>query len=441
MIGLAGFAAFMGMRQGDLVSKWFPQPSGNNCMEEYTRAAAQITTDEFVQLSSWQPADGVPPDVLSIRIRAGGSALSTDLVQRPDSAEHRFDGATFATVCALERDKYAKALQLVHSGNLKPLERFPSAEATASYVLGMAPSLESLANLGIRSSYADFLEGKVERALDTFSDIAIFADRISRLSVSAGVVGNHIMAADIEALVPRLGQLTPKNCTSFQQTLDSLLQQTPPIRDEYQEAVARWPERIASYVNRSVTLKPEGANNPPAEGELDDFALATEVQQLSPEARQNLITNAQQIAKSSMIQFLGRLQGDESNWVVHDPNNVVITKGGVSALDDLGSQIAHRTRPGSVETLIRFAAVARMKIRILDAYVATSLFRWQHGRLPKTLGELDASITADRLAGGKLKYLALPGGGFEIFSGGIPETGPIRLNQQPVQQPAQRVDP
>ncbi len=149
------------------------------------------------------------------------------------------------------------------------------------------------------------------------------------------------------------------------------------------------------------------------------------------------------MAQTAIAQFAVRFDGPEMDWIAPaPPNQLLVNYGGVSEKDDIPQQLAYSVRMVSLRTLIRVATVERMRLRILDIHASQILaFQWRHARLPKTLEEVAKGLSADPLTGHEFQYSVLHGGGYDLFSQGTPESGPIRLIPNPPSPDPNRQQP
>jgi len=316
---------------------------------------------------------------------------------------------------ALEDANISRALKLVRTGLDKPIEspRDPAKmdEDTLLPEYGEFRSLARLMGVEIQVYLAD---GQVGRAIDCMRDGLRFGYVVQNETLIGGLVGIAIDSVVLEKFAAHFDQMALRDCIHVTTVAQEWLKQ--PGRSEVvmtaehnglTNMLEGWksdPERLRKMVKEMLPKDGPQSDSDVAAIELNDFVNS------SGAAIPAMLDQVLEIAKREDGARLIEIR--KPAW---ERRPVQVKK--PELRDSMASRLYGLVSPAYGQVVGRFdMEIAR--IHLLGTHGAIRRFRWENGRLPSSLAELNLpAMCTDPFTGGPLVY-KIAGDRYELNSTG-----------------------
>lgn len=369
----AVLALFAVQQPEPIFPKLFPQPTGQNGLEEYVRAIDLVLTQGLYP--KYIDYEASPERTLELKVQ-----------------------------CALETNELAR---LVKQGNEKAIQ-FPLGHKTDT--LGSLV-LSNLGRVLLRRTEGLFVLGRTNDAFETLEAMLVFGRRIQDIGGALPYIrGLFILSYGLQGFHEYRHLMPLPTAERLSALSDDLM-----MPQLFQSAMVRDHLDIDRDIKADLTP--------------DQVASFVEIM-LGAERAKGL--NEQQVVREFWqwlgfyrSEFLSALSKPENTWSRELDN---LFRGGNEALP-VGQALAF-----SMEELAPFFARSelrlRAQLRMLGVYGEIVKYKWLHGAYPTSIKQLtlkDAAI--DPLTGDEFHY-ANQGATFDMYSSGIPEFGEVRVYYQ-----------
>lgn len=391
------FALALIGQQGSLYSRIVPKTTGHNGYEEYLRAADFLTSDEGRAFALYDPS-----------LRSASETL-----QKPEVAEtfRRLSAMEPLTVAREAMRKYGGVLSLIAQGNRKTVTD-PRAPIGPSSPFPEFSVFRSIGKIETMAASVYAADGRTDLAVETLVDGLTFSDNIGRFiligNLSGIIVETNLCRASLD-LLPRLSR---RDAVRLQRGVETLLAKPPALRQTWRGEIDMTNFVIEQVFSKAIPESELTGNDPGAVALRQANALtATQRENF----RRQVASELQR--KDETIERIVR--GPESGWIA-----------GFGALDDENETKGTTLAESAVRSLSphhESAAIANVRIRtqlrLLALHARLIQHRWDYGRWPKSVDEIDP-LTRDRY------IYEVTDGGVRLASRGTPETGEIELRYQ-----------
>lgn len=389
-----------------LLDKIGVKPTGSNGYEEFLRAGDVFEQGMYDHLWNAEHEMGIGVEVRP----TPGSNLAKQLFKGKTSLDRR----------RLLVQRFAEATRLLEVASSKPVsDPRPAVSSTTVYpeLKWVRYSAHHLVNV----AHVQRAAGDDRGAVDTLMMGFGLLDKIKQGSSTTwlmGSVGQQFLLDELGAALPTLSHSAASRLVERLATLD----------DPSKGLEACLLREFRSVENTLPLL----AGSEPQQL-LDAYFLAddpvrTQVLALDATARRDLVNLAARRLHSLRETWLSKVKQGPNSWLT-----LRDTDSAQSGSDraELANRLVDQTMMSARE-VVDYAVLETVKRRLLAANGAVVRYRWEHGRLPRSLEDATGDgQSMCPLSGRPLTYSRLPEGGFSIKSPGVAQMGEITLASRP----------
>lgn len=399
-----------------LIDKIGVKATGSNGYEEFLRAGDVLEQGVFDQLWSADLQMGSGIEV--------GSTPGSNLAQQLFAGKNSLDRKRLLV------HRFEEATRLLEAASSKPVfEPRSAANAITAYpeLKWIRYSAHHLVNVG----HVQRAAGSDRAAVDTLIQGLDLLDKIKQGGSTTwlmGSVSQQFLIDELGVALPTLSHSASSRLVERLATLDDL--------GRGLEACLLKEFRI---IENSLPLlsRSEGQQLLDAYFLTDD-PIRTQVLALDATARGDLVNLAKSRLTSVRDSWLAQIRQRPASWLGLKAADSAQTG---SDRAELAVRLVDRMMTSARE-VVDYAVLETVKRRLLLANAAVVQYRWEHGRLPRSLGDATGEVQSMcPLSGRPLMYSRLPEGGFLIKSPGVAQTGEITLASRPKRAQGQPADP
>lgn len=407
--------------RGHFLELLLPHPTGHNGLEEYLRAC-DVLDQGFDLYQSWQPPEKRPtPAIQSAaerakeKLNATGETLSPDEVRLQNeraAAMARINAMSFLASRRDEWNRYGRALDIVESGNQKPIQ-WVIDDPLDTKSFPIYASFRSLARLACDGAFVAWSSGRSDQAVHRLLVVLAMSQRTQVSGIVSLLVTEAITSIIYREFQEGLPNISLDDAYEIKRVCRAILADRSGIEDAFR-AEFRNQKSMFDATIFSVTESDGNGSK------------------LSPDQKvefQRKITDALQ---AKLKESLDRLEGPEDAWIPpiskQTPVEAVPLRAGSPDVAEAVNQFLGNLRNELNRDVLKAVSVRRTQTRLLNLHSAIRLFKWENRRLPENLEELklEPEEVYDPLSKKAFAY-HLQSDHYDLFSHGTAETGEIRL--------------
>ncbi|MBI5706106.1 MAG: hypothetical protein HZC36_03845 [Armatimonadetes bacterium] len=395
-----------------LFPKLFPNPTGQNGMEEYVLATDMVARSRFGDFQNW----------LGYKMSPSGAEFASkeelDGLSKLPFGDLRKTSVLEASRVALAGLDQVK--ELVRRGNGKPVRALPPDSELRNTFLAR---MKLLAKFFACEANAYFAQGKSNAGTDSLIVCLSMAHHVPQDGYVARLVSLAMSGIVLAEFEKHLDQLSSPDCRS----LTKALAQLPQWDARIFEAVEAEAHRFESSL-RQMAARPSEA----AQSEIYDEDWRKAILAVSQAEWPVIVERAKAKYAESLRTGVSVLKGSEELWISGLEAQGMSASGYSPKPPRSSAELADQLAGGAIAILPQLAnaeAKTRTQLRLLRLHARILSFKWDEGRMPKDLSKLDAPAAEwrDTFANGTFQYLPDRFGHYELFSKGFPPHGRIDL--------------
>ncbi|HLJ57236.1 MAG TPA: hypothetical protein VKT77_19525 [Chthonomonadaceae bacterium] len=347
---------------------------------------------------------------------------AADLIQRNEAAEaaEKPEATLQDMRKALEDRNVDRALQLLRAGLDKPIEspRDPD-KLDENTLMPELPEMRALARLLAVQEYVYLADGQVGRAIDTLRDGLRLGYVVQTDLLIGGLVGIAIDQIVLTRFAEHFDEMALRDCIHLVAVAHEWLKsprRTEGVLTREHRALLNMLEAWKSDPQRlrSIVKMMQPAGDPASGADIAAIEL-------------NAFVNMPGAAIPAMLDETRSIAEFEDRKLLAEIRKPVWERKPAAPYEQratMATRLYGMISPTYGQALGRFDVEAAL-IHLLGVHAAIRRYRWEHGRLPSSLADLELpAMIIDPFTGGPLLY-KLSGATFELSSAGA--IGPVTL--------------
>ena len=332
-----------------------------------------------------------------------------------------------------------KALFYLRAGLAKTVVRCPIPEPTteALYDVALSPmaGVRSLARLLAVEQYVLLADGRTREAIVSAEYALRLAQAIKGGTLTSSLVASAVNSITLERLARHGEQWSLRDCDRIL----ALARTYHSLPDPGLQTI-EWERRLAIQISSVIRRDAAAisAIESDEDGTKEDPILkpdAAEIERLgkSPEARAAFASEVSSHLNAAYDQMARRLR--DPTLLGQNDKATGVGGGGHATL---AARFAAHMSAGASDTFVVSLVTDRVRLQLLGVHAAIRKYRWENGRLPERLEDLDlkGGLATDPFSGKPLLYKKTGDTDYELSSiGGPAGQVPITLPRTPIPPP------
>jgi hypothetical protein len=435
---LLAWSAAFGQHQQGWFDTLFPTPTGKNGLEDYVRAMDLMDQGYWSAYSEWRP-----PERRSeiVQLKQIAQHLSDPSHPAPDpklvELEQRLQGLNMLQVRGEEIAAFSRSLSLISSGNEKPCFDPTLSKGVRVPSATVFPALRQLET---DAAYVEASRSHTDLMIEDLTRVLVMVDHSCRTSYFGSRIATIAQIGVCATFGENLDRLSVQDCLAIESLVNSFLRGTPVFVDGFRAALLNSQEEVASSIH---ALKAGGFD---ATTDKQVAAFNQVINQMSTADVDQMIKRVQQGIEANARTLLSQFTGPEQAWLPADAPDLSQTPDPVVRTpDDIESYYTKHWSLPEVSKPKRLAEAlkARAMMRLLRLHAMITAYRWQYGRLPKSLSEMKMPEGYDFDPLSKMRFVYEPSSdAYKLYSIGSQWTGKVELGVASDSSPnVDRADP
>jgi hypothetical protein len=399
----------------------FPVPTGRNGLEDYVLARDLLDQGYWQAYVEWAPPEG---RMAIQQQRHAREIAGIEPIQdrKMLDLELRLEGLNLLQVREEEMSAFARSDHLVSTGNSKPCE-------VQTVMNGVrVPTASVFSNLGSLErdiAYVEASRSHTDLMIADLENILTMVDHGCRTTYVGSVLATSAQLKVCTMFAENLDRFSLQDAGAIEALVNRFLQGTPVFVDAYRAAFLSEQASVGDSIHG---LKEHGFD---ATRDKQHSQFNSVINEMSNPEVDQLIQQTQQTIGAIGRTFLARFSQPEHTWLSTDaldnddsPDPVVRTPDDIESYFALHWTLPEVARPRRLADALR----ARAMMRLLRLHAKIIAYRWEQGRLPASLSEMNlpTGYEYDPLSDARFVY-QVSGSEYKLYSLGTKATGKIEL--------------